>query len=87
LGGNLYKKRIALSNRGKSAGARTILAYKENDKVFFLYGFKKNEKSNVSDKEKDSLKELAKLYLGLTNRQLLYAIKHKELIEVNYEKK
>ena len=43
LGGNIYKKRIALGNRGKSGGARTIVAFKIKDKAIFLYGFPKNE--------------------------------------------
>ncbi len=42
LGGKLYKKRVALGNKGKRAGARTILAFIADDKAFFLYGFGKN---------------------------------------------
>ena len=31
LGGNVYKKRVAIGNRGKSRGARTIVATKLSD--------------------------------------------------------
>lgn len=42
LGGHVYKKRVALAGRGKSGGARTVLAYQVNEKAFFIYGFAKN---------------------------------------------
>lgn len=37
LGGGLYKKRIALSNRGKSGGIRTLIASNRDDRWFFLF--------------------------------------------------
>jgi len=39
LGGNVYKKRVAIGGKGKSGGVRTILAFKVDDKAFFIYGF------------------------------------------------
>ena len=36
LGGQVYKKRVALTGRGKRGGARTVMAFKRNDRVFFL---------------------------------------------------
>jgi hypothetical protein len=47
LGGNVYKKRIKLQGRGKSAGARTIVAYKTEEKAFFLVGFVKTKKPTL----------------------------------------
>jgi hypothetical protein len=44
LGGNVFKKRIALPGAGKRAGARILVASKSSKKWFFLYGFAKNEK-------------------------------------------
>ena len=43
LGGYLVKKRVALQGRGKSAGARTIVATKFEQRWIFLFGFEKNE--------------------------------------------
>ena len=34
LGGNLYKKRIATSSKGKSGGFRTLLAFKMDETAF-----------------------------------------------------
>ncbi len=40
LGGDIYKKRIAVGNRGKSGTVRTIIAYKDpNDQIFCLFVF------------------------------------------------
>ena len=48
LGGCLFKKRIGLKGKGKSGGIRTIIAFKKEDKAFFIYGFAKNEKANIN---------------------------------------
>jgi hypothetical protein len=59
LGSCLYKKRIALRGNGKRGGARTLLAYQVGAKAFFIYGFMKNEKDNISTAELRTLKLLA----------------------------
>lgn len=51
LGGNVYKKRAAIEGQGKSAGFRTILAYKVGNKSFFMFGFAKNQQDNVNKKD------------------------------------
>ena len=45
LGGNIYKKRVAIGNRGKSRGARTIVATKLSEHWFFIFAFTKNERA------------------------------------------
>ncbi|WP_347252374.1 type II toxin-antitoxin system RelE/ParE family toxin [Legionella sp.] len=82
LGGNVYKKRISLGNKGKSAGARTILAFKINDKAFFIYGFAKNKRDNIDERELKALKKLAKTYLNLTDDELTFAVSRGELIKI-----
>lgn len=37
LGGGVYKKRVALPGRGKRSGARTLLAFKKGESVFFSF--------------------------------------------------
>lgn len=85
LGGYLYKKRIPSSNRGKSGGFRTLLAYKRSEKIVFIYGFGKNERANVSDREEEALKEHAKLLLAYSASEVKHAIETGELVEVNDE--
>jgi len=59
LGGNVLKKRIALPGMGKRSSSRVLVASKLVRKWFFLFGFTKNEKSNVSDDELIYLQETA----------------------------
>jgi len=82
LGGHVCKKRVALGGRGKRGGARTLLAFKQGDKAFFMFGFAKNEKANITDDELKALKLLANQYLGYTSAGLKKACAAGELIEV-----
>ena len=41
LGGAIVKKRVELAGRGKSAGARTLIATNKGNRWFFVYGFEK----------------------------------------------
>ena len=83
LGGSVVKKRIGTRGRGKSGSVRTLLAFQLDNKAFFIYGFSKNERSNVSQKELKALKLLATELLGYTSAALEKAMKAGELIEVN----
>ena len=47
-----------------------------------MYGYAKNEKENISLKEKRALKELASMYFQYNDRELDKAVKKKILIEV-----
>jgi hypothetical protein len=83
LGGNVYKKRIAKAGKGKSGSYRTLLAIKFQDKAFFLYGFSKNQRSNVSPKELLALKRLASELFSYNESQIKKAVDICELYEVN----
>ena len=68
LGSGLYKKRIARSGQGKSGGFRTLVAANKGGRWFFVYGFSKNERSNIDkdEEEEEALKQLATYLLLLT---------------------
>ena len=74
LGGYLVKKRVALRGRGKSAGARTIVATKFEQRWIFLFGFEKNERSNIDASELRVLQELASSLLDLDQQAIAGAI-------------
>jgi hypothetical protein len=82
LGGNVYKKRIALPGIGKRAGARTLVAGKFSRKWFFLFGFIKNEKDNINNDELVHLQGTANRLLGLTDQDIEEAILAGELKEL-----
>ncbi len=70
---------------GKRGSTRTLLATNWNNKWFFVYGFEKNERANISENELESLKKLAKNLLGLTDVQIAAAIEEGFLMEVENE--
>lgn len=83
LGGGVLKKRIGVAGRGKRGGTRTIVVHNLGDHWFFVYGFEKNERSNVSDAELEQLKELAKDLSGKSDEELQVATKSGALVEVD----
>ena len=70
LGSNLFKIRVKRAGQGKSSGFRTIIAYKKDDKAIFIYGFGKNEKSNIDKAESHYFKKLGTDLLGIDARQI-----------------
>ena len=83
LGGNVYKKRVALGSRGKRAGARTLLVYRVADTAFFVKGFAKRDIPNIGDKELGGLKRLASNLLSHNKQALNALVKIGELSEVS----
>ena len=87
LGGSVFKKRIASPGRGKSSGIRTLIATKLSERWFYIFGFEKNERSNISSGELEALQELAVGLLSLSNCQLNEAIIDGALQEICIDKK
>ena len=68
LGSGVIKLRIARKGRGKSAGYRTIVMYRQGDKAFFVFGFPKNELANIRDDEATQFKKVAPPYFEHVRR-------------------
>lgn len=83
LGGGLFKKRIARQGQGKSGGFRTLVATNKADRWFFVFGFPKNERSNIDEDEAEALKKLAAHLLSLTAQAIGKAQRAGELMEVD----
>ncbi len=61
LGGGIRKLRVARPGRGKSGGARVVFLFAGPDiPVFLLTVFAKNEKANLTPKERTALVKVAK---------------------------
>lgn len=82
LGGGVYKQRVARPGGGKSGGFRTIIVFRVGGQSFFVHGFGKNEKANVSAKELTALKKLADTLLALSVAEVGRAVTQGELVEV-----
>jgi len=82
LGGGLFKKRVGLPGGGKRGGARTIVAGNLRDRWFFLYGFTKNERNNIDQKEERDLKRISGALLALDWKALGQMLETGKLLEV-----
>ena len=82
LGAHLFKKRVGIDGRGKRGGLRTLLAFRMEERAFFVFGFAKNERANVGRKELLALKLLASRLLGYDARALAQALRAGELHEI-----
>jgi hypothetical protein len=87
LGGSVYKKRVPLPGRGKSGGARILVATRHVNRWFLLYGFGKNEQANIDDRELAALRKLASTLLSMTSSQLEQSVAENELMEIADEEK
>ncbi len=85
LGGGIVKKRVGLAGRGKRGGARTLVATNKGTRWFFLYGFEKNDRANITDDELEALKEIAEQLLARTGKQLDEAVHDGSLQEICHE--
>jgi hypothetical protein len=70
LGGGVYKQRIARPGSGKSGGYRTIVFFRSGERAFFVYGFAKSDKGNISEKQLKDFKLAAKVALSYSEEQL-----------------
>ena len=82
LGGQVVKKRVAVSGRGKRGSTRMLVAFKQGEKAFFIYGFAKSARANVSNRELKALKLLAKVLLSYSAAMLSQAVEAGELIPI-----
>ena len=87
LGGHVFKKRVAIQGRGKSGGARVLVATNLEDRWFFMFGFEKNERANISDRELAALRKLAGMLLKLDADRIAIELESGNLTEICHEAK
>jgi hypothetical protein len=84
LGGGVFKQRVAREGQGKSGNYRTIVFYKVGELVFFVHGFLKADEENITQKQEEEFKELAKIYLNLSDSALGQLVETQEFTEVRF---
>lgn len=87
LGGSVVKKRVGLAGRGKRGGARTLIATNKGNRWFFVYGFEKNDRANITDDELAALQDIAHALLNRTSQQLDLATEDGSLQEICHDHK
>ena len=85
LGGGVVKKRVALPGRGKSGGARMLVATNNGNRWFFVFGFEKNDRANVDGKELEALQAIAADLLKLSPAQLDAHVEGEALQEICHD--
>jgi len=83
LGSGVIKQRIARPGQGKSGGFRSIVLYKTAEKAFFVYGFAKSQKDNISAADLKLFKRAAEVTLSFEDDVLDQLITAGELTEVD----
>ena len=87
LGGGVVKKRVGLAGRGKRGGARTLVATNKGNRWFFVFGFEKSERANISNDELAALQDIAADLLGRTASALDTAVQDGALQEICHDHK
>ena len=82
LGGGVIKQRIARPGGGRSGGYRSVILYRVNDLAFFVYGYPKSERENITDEELKGFKMLARVMLSYNEEQIRTALEADVLREV-----
>ncbi|TXE31965.1 type II toxin-antitoxin system RelE/ParE family toxin [Serratia ureilytica] len=85
LGGCVYKKRIARAGAGKRGGYRVLIVFRDENRLFFMRGFAKSERENISTDELQGLKHLAALYLDYSPFRLYQLVNNRELRRLSDE--
>jgi hypothetical protein len=82
LGGDVFKFRLARKDQGTSGGARLIVAIKRGERVVMMFGFEKKDMANIDAKELKGFKNLAQVYLRLSEEQMDLLVEKGELKEI-----
>jgi hypothetical protein len=85
LGGDVVKKRVALPGRGKRGSARTLVATRKGNRWFYVFGFEKSERANVTPNELEALQALASTLLEMDSVQLNTAVEDGTLQEICHD--
>lgn len=85
LGGGVVKKRVPLPGRGKSGSVRTLVATNKGSRWFFVFGFEKNDRANITDDELDGLQRMAKDWVSRATWQLDAAVHDGALEEICHD--
>jgi hypothetical protein len=84
LGHKVYKKRIGSRFGGKRGGYRSIFYCRIEQAIVFMYLYAKNERDDVTEKEKKAFIELAGTFDRMDVTALQKAIAENKLERWNY---
>jgi hypothetical protein len=85
LGGGLIKQRVARPGQGKRGGFRMLIGFRP-ERAIFLFGFAKNERDNIDDKQLTTLREIVASWFVANEIKIAQALEDGLLIEVKHGK-
>lgn len=85
LGGGVVKQRVPRDGEGRSGGFRTIVLFRSGSSLFFIRGFAKNERDNITAVELTLFKQASAVTLALPLVAIQKAIVAGEIIEIDCE--
>jgi hypothetical protein len=85
LGGGVIKQRVARPGKGKSAGCRTLILFRQGDRAVFAFGFAKSAQANISKADLAVLKNAAVEVLGWSAEELDRLVVSGTLAEIENE--
>lgn len=83
LGGGVIKMRLPAQGKGKSGGYRTIIIFKHGHSAFYVYGFAKSDRANITASEVKQFKALASKLLNLDSQALQTLTDSQQLEEIH----
>jgi len=85
LGGGLIKLRVARPGAGRSSGYRVIVAYRAEDRAFFLFGFAKNQQESIDSEQLRTARTIGSYLLAASQVELKTALAEGEIQEIPYD--
>jgi hypothetical protein len=82
LGGGVVKLRIPRRGHGRSGGYRSIVLLRRGERAFFVYGFAKKARANISQEELAAFRALASELLGLDDPAIDAAKANGAILEI-----
>lgn len=82
LGGGIIKQQVGRPGKGRSGGYRTVVLYRSGARAIFAFGFAKSRKANLEPDELEVYRELAKVYLALSEQAIDRHVNEGSLTEV-----
>ena len=82
LGGGVIKQRLPRQGQGRSGGFRVIIVYRTSTRTVFVGGFTKSDQDNVGDDDLVRFKDLAREFLGHSEKIVQALVEAGAWIEV-----
>ena len=85
LGGGLIKQRLPRPGQGRSGGFRSLMAYRDGERIVFLHAFAKSDLDNVDPDLQAFWRQAAGGLLAMNDAALQLALELGDMLEISYD--